>query len=155
VVTNGRAAPVLGSIVVELQAPSGFKYVPIARQVLNGLGSNFVDTCKGGFTGGPAAGSVVLTDGNGTEIPWDAVKNLPEGTVAINFLASFSGPLPGLQLGGRARVKVYTTAIGVESTLLCSVDADGNGTVDQDVKTLVFQKSLTVPATATLIQPQP
>lgn len=151
--TNDQATPVLASIVVEIQTPIGFKYVPAARLVLDAAGHTFVDTCKGGFADGPTEGRIVLTDGQGNEVSFQDVQNLPEGTAALNFIATFAGPVPGLELGGRARVKIYTTAIGVHGSLLCSVDADGNGIVDQDVKTLVFQKSLTVPATATLINP--
>ena len=153
VATNGRAAPTLGSLVVEIQAREGRRYVPAAWQVLNGSGASSVQTCVRTFAAGPVPGRIVLVDGDGNELTFDEVKSLPRGMVALKFVATFAGPIPGLDAGEQARIKVYTTAIGVDAPRTCTIDANGDGSNDLHVKTLVFRKLVRVPRTASLITP--
>jgi hypothetical protein len=126
--------------------------------MINRFGSDFppprsASTCLGTFAAGPVAGRIVFVDGNGVELAFDQVKNLPLGTTAIKFIATFAGALPDLDPGERARVRVYTTAIGVDAPRPCRVDADGDGVEDAQVKTLKFQKNVRVPTAAFLITP--
>ena len=152
VISNGRATPVLGSLVVELQAREGNSvYFPVGRQVINAFGASSVNTCGGALSAGPYPGRVVFVDTNGNEVSFDAVKNIPEGTTALMFVATFVGTIPELSPGERARVKVYTTAKGVDAPFTCSIDADGDGSVDADVKTLTFQKTARVPTTSFVV----
>jgi hypothetical protein len=151
--TNRRSAPDLASIVIELQARENGRYITVARRVLNEAGQSTVNTCNGPFTAGPIDGRVVLTDANGNELQFADVKNLPEGSATINFVATFAGAIPEIDLGERARVRVHTTAIGVDSPRTCEVDADGDGTIDNDVRTLVLQRVVRVPNVAGLLTP--
>jgi hypothetical protein len=150
--TNRRSAPTLGSIVIELQKKIDRKYTPIARQVLNEGGDPMVHTCEGSFTQEPMTGGVVLTDATGHIVTFDDVKNLPEGRAMINYIATFAG-VTNLDLNERVRIKVYTTAFGVHASKTCQVDADGDGSDEAEVKTLRFQRTVRVPAIATLIAP--
>jgi len=150
--SNRRAAPTLGSIVVELQKKIDRRYTPIARQVLNEMGDPMVHTCEGSFAQLPMSGRLVLTNSARQELTFADVKNLPEGRVTLHYLATFAG-ITNLDLGERVRIRVYTTAIGVHASRLCSVDADGDGSDDADVKTLRFQRTIRVPAIATLLTP--
>lgn len=156
---NGLATPTLTSLVVELQARSGNGiYHPIGRQVISAAGSDFppsrsVSTCGGPLAAGPVAGRIKLVDANEQELTFDQVKNIPDGVTPLNFVATFAGPLPQLVPGSRARVKIYTTAKNTHQPHACTIDADNDGTVDSDVKTLFFQKSVRVPTTAFLINP--
>jgi hypothetical protein len=153
VISNRRSSPTLASIVVELDGKQGSKYVVSARQVLDEAGHSTVNTCLGSFTAGPIDGRIVLTDGAGNELTFAQVKNLPEGSIAIHYVATFAGSIPEITPGSRVRVKAYTTAIGADTTQTCSVDADGNGSIDQKVKTLTLQKIIKVPAIAAELTP--
>jgi hypothetical protein len=156
---NGRAAPTLTSIVVELQARQGSGiYLPVARQVISDAGSDFpppraVATCNGPLAAGPIAGRIKLVDANEQPLTFDDVKHIPLGVTPVMFVATFAGPLPQLTPGSRARVKVYTTATDTDQPHTCTIDADADGTVDSEVKTLFFQKAVRVPTVAFLIQP--
>jgi len=151
--SNRRSTPTLGNIVIELSAKKKGKYVIAGRQVLDEAGHAVVNTCQGSFTAGPIAGRVVLTDGAGNELTFAQVKNLPEGTVTLHYVATFAGSIPEITPGSRVRVRAFTTAIGADSTKTCSVDADGNGTVDSNVRTLITSKIVKVPAIASIITP--
>jgi len=151
--TNRRAAPTLGNIVVELDGKQKSKYVPVARQVLDEAGHSIVNTCEGTFAAGPIAGRIVLTDDQGNELTFAQVKNLPEGTVTLHYVATFAGLIPEITPGSRIRVRTVATFIGADSPKTCSVDADGNGSIDNDVRTLVLQKVVKVPATAAELTP--
>jgi hypothetical protein len=98
------------------------------------------------------SGRLVFTDTAGQELTFDDIKNLPEGRTMLQYIATFAG-VTNLELGERVRVKVYTTAFGVDASNTCSVDASGDGLNDADVKTLKFQRTIRVPAVATLITP--
>lgn len=151
VISNANAHPILGSLVVELQArQDDGSYLPAARQVVNAFGSTSVNTCNGTLSAGPFTGKIVFVDKDGNELSFDAVKNIPNGTTALMFIATFIGTIPELDPGERARVKVYTTAKNVD-TAECSVDADGDGSIDADVQTLSFRKLVRVPTTSFLI----
>ncbi len=158
-VGNGRANPILTSLVVELQARQGNSvYQPVARQVLNDGGSDFppprqAETCNGPLAAGPVEGRLKVVDLNQKELSFDQIKDIPVGTTGINFIATFAGPLPQLRPGTNARVKVYTTAMHSDHPHPCVIDADDDGTVDTDVKTLIFQKAVRVPTTQFLINP--
>ena len=156
---NGNALPTLASLVVELQARQGNSiYKPIARHVLSGGGSDFppprsVQTCNGPLAAGPIGGRITLVDADEHALTFDDVKNIPLGVTPLNFIATFAGPMPELKPGSRARVKVYTTAIDSDHPHTCNTDADADGTVDSNVKTLIFQKTVRVPTTTFLIAP--
>ncbi len=157
---NGHASPTLTSLVVELQArPTGTSlYHAVARQVIAADGSDYppariVQTCNGPITSGSTAGRIKLVDGNESPLTFDQVKTISLGTTSLNFIATFAGPLPDLLPGARARVRIITTAINTDGTHPCTIDADGDGSVDSDVKTLIFQKTVRVPTTAFLINP--
>jgi hypothetical protein len=156
---NGRATPTLASIVVELQAREGSaNYQPIARQVLSDAGSEFppprsVATCNGPIAAGDMAGRIRLVDANEQPLNFYEVKSIPVGTTPLRFIATFAGPIPVLRPGSHARVKVYTTAINTDQPHTCTIDADGDGTVDSEVKTLIFQKTVRVPTVDFLINP--
>ena len=81
------------------------------------------------------------------------MKNIPDGITPLNFVATFAGLIPELKPGSRARLKVYTTAMNTDQPRTCSVDADGNGTIDSQVKTLFFSTVVRVPTTSFLITP--
>ena len=153
--TNRRSAPTLGSIVVELDAKEKSKYVAVGRQVLDAAGHSIVSTCQGTFAAGPIPGRVVLTDAQGNELTFAQVQNLPEGTVTLHYVATFAGFIPQIQPGERVRVRAIATFIGADSTKTCSVDADGNGSTDSQVRTLVLQKVVKVPAIAAELTPTP
>jgi hypothetical protein len=154
---NGRAVPTLASLIIELQARhDGGIYQPIARQVLSEAGSDLpparsVATCNGPVNSGPIAGRIKLVDANEKPMTFDQVKTIPLGVTPLNFIATFAGPLPQLVPGSRARVKVYTTAIHTDQPHTCTIDADADGSLDGDVKTLIFQKVVRVPTTSFLI----
>ncbi len=156
---NGRAAPTLTSLIIELQARHGTSvYQPIARQILSAAGTDLppvrsVATCNGPVSSGPVAGRIKLVDANEQALTFDQVKSIPLGLTPLMFIATFAGPLPQLVPGSRARLKVYTTAINTDQPHTCTIDADANGTLDSNVKTLIFQKSVRVPTTAFLINP--
>jgi len=152
-VNQGRAAPVLGSLVVEIQAKQGALYVPVARQVLNATGASTVETCEGSFNAGPLDGRIALVDKDGNELTFDQVKNLPLGQSALMFVATFAGTIPELDPGERARVKIYTTALDVDLPFPCQVDGDGDGSTDDHVNTLTFVKVVRVPTTSFLLTP--
>ncbi len=153
VLTNRRASPTLASIVVELSAKQKSKYVVVARQVLDEANHSVVDTCLGSFAAGPIAGHIVLTDGMGMQLSFADVKNLPEGTVTLHYIATFAGNIPEIILGQRVKVKAFTTLIGAHANATCSIDADGDGSIDSSVRTLTFQKIIKVPAQATDLTP--
>jgi len=156
---NGRADPTLTSLVVELHARQGNSvYQPIARQVMNEDTSDFppdhdAQTCSGPLTAGPIPGRIKVVDLDQQPLSFDQIKNIPVGTTGINFVATFAGAMPLLKPGTNARVKVYTTAMHSDHPHPCLIDADGDGTVDSDVKTLIFQKAVRVPTTQFLITP--
>lgn len=156
---NGRANPTLTSLVVELQARQGNSvYQPVARQVLSDDGSEYpparhAQTCNGPLSAGPIAGRIKVVDPSEQDLTFDQIKNIPIGTTGINFVATFAGPLPQLKPGTNARVKVYTTAIGSDHPHPCAIDADEDGAMDAEVKTLIFQKAVRVPTTSFLINP--
>ena len=157
---NGHASPTLTSLVVELQArPIGTSlYHMVGRQVLSATGTDYppsriVQTCNGPIASGSIAGRIRLVDGNESPLTFDQVKAIPLGTTSLNFIATFAGSMPDLVPGTRARVRITTTAINTDGTHPCSIDADGDGTMDSDVKTLIFQKTVRVPTTAFLINP--
>ncbi|MBI3769138.1 MAG: hypothetical protein HY271_11700 [Deltaproteobacteria bacterium] len=156
---NGRATPTLASIVVELQARQGSSpYQPIARQVLSDAGTDFppprsVATCNGPIAAGAITGRIKLVDANEQPLNFSDVKNIPVGVTPLRFIATFAGPLPELAPGSHARVKVYTTAINTDQPHTCTIDADGDGTIDSEVKTLIFQKAVRVPTVDLLINP--
>ena len=154
VISSAHAAPVLGSLVVEIQArQDNGSYIPAARQVVNAFGASSVSTCVGTLLAGPFPGKIVFVDKDGNELSFDSVKNISSGTNALNFIATFVGTIPELDPGERARVRVYTTAMNVDTNDLCSVDADGDGSIDTKVKTLIFRKLVRVPSTAFLLSP--
>jgi hypothetical protein len=157
---NARANPVLASLIVELQARKNGvgMYQPIARQLLSGQGTDYppartVTTCKGPISSGQVPGRIQLVDADENPLTFDDVKNIPRGVSPLNFVATFAGPLPDLKPGSRARLKVYTTAIGTDQPPTCSVDADGDGTTDSEVKTLISQIVVRVPSTSFLLTP--
>jgi hypothetical protein len=149
---NRQATPTLGSIVVEIDKRIGNTYTPVARQVLNEMGDPMVHTCLGSLMSDPPSGNIVLTDAAGHLLDFGDVKNLPEGRFTVHYIATFAG-VTNLALGDRVRIKVFTTAIGVHGTGTCTVDADGDGFDDVDVKTLKFQKSIRIPTFSNLITP--
>jgi hypothetical protein len=153
VLSNQRANPTLGNIVIELDAKKKGKYVVAATQVLDEAGHSFVNTCNGSFAAGPIPGHIVLTDGAGNELTFAQVKNLPQGSVVLHYVATFAGTIPDVTPGSRVRVRAVTTAINTDSTHTCSVDADGNGSIDSNVRTLSLQKVVKVPAIAASITP--
>lgn len=157
---NGHASPTLTSLVVDLQArPTGTSlYHTVARQVLSATGTDYppariVQTCNGPIFSGSTAGRIRLVDSSENPLTFDQVKAIPLGTTSLNFIATFAGPLPDLLPGARARVKIVSTAINTDGTHPCSIDADGDGTMDSNVKTLIFQKTVRVPTTSFLINP--
>jgi hypothetical protein len=156
---NGNALPTLASIVVELQARQGNSiYKPVARHVLSSSGTDFppprsVQTCNGPMAAGPIGGRITLVDADEHALTFEDVKNIPVGVTPLNFIATFAGPMPELKPGSRARVKVYTTTINADHPHPCATDADGDGSVDTNVKTLIFQKTVRVPTTTFLINP--
>jgi hypothetical protein len=152
--THRKSDPTLGNIVVELEKKVNNVYTPIARQVLNQNDDPMVHTCLGSFTQAPMTGRLVLTDQQGHELTFDQVKDLPEGQAMLQYIATFAG-VTNLELGERVRIKVYTTAFDVHAAKTCTVDASGDGIDDIDVKTLKFQRTVRVPAIATLITPPP
>ncbi|TMA80332.1 MAG: hypothetical protein E6J72_08670, partial [Deltaproteobacteria bacterium] len=145
VIGNQRATATLGSLVIELQAFENRHFTPVARKVLNAFGDSTVHTCLGPFSAGPYPGTFALVDVNGDPISFSSVTSLPLGTVAIRFVATFMGEIPEISPGERARVRVYTTAIGADVPRACVTDADGDGNTDFKVKTLTFQKLVRVP----------
>jgi hypothetical protein len=151
--SNRKAAPTLASLVVELQTRRKGKYITVATLVINEADDAFVDTCRGGFSAGPVPGRIVFRDGNSNELTFGDVKNLPIGVTELNYIATFAGPIPGLELGGRGRIRVYTTTIGAHTSGTCTVDADGDGFNDQRVKTFRFQRAVRIPALAQLVFP--
>jgi hypothetical protein len=153
IVNQERAAPVLGSLVVEIQAKQGLSYVPVARQVINATGASTVETCDGSFNAGPVDGRIALVDKDGNELTFDQVKELPLGQSALMFVATFAGTIPELDPGERARVKIYTTALDVDLPFPCKVDGDGDGSTDDHVNTLTFMKIVRVPTTSFLLAP--
>jgi hypothetical protein len=68
-------------------------------------------------------------------------------------MATFAGNIPEIVPGQRVRVKTLTTVIGAHANATCSVDADGNGTIDTNVRTLSFQKIVKVPGQAVVLTP--
>ncbi len=155
VIANGRSTPTLGSLVVELQAFENRHFTPVARTVLNAFGDSTVHTCLGPFSAGPYLGTFALVDVNGDPISFSSVESLPLGTVAIRFVATFKGEIPEISPGERARVRVYTTAIGADVPHACVTDANGDGNTDFKVKTLTFQKLVRVPISSTDVFPGP
>jgi hypothetical protein len=161
---NAHASPTLTSLAVELQArstegtPYHSTYHSIARLVISATGTDYppariVQTCNGPLMSGSVAGRIAFVDANEQPLTFDQVKTIPLGTTALNFIATFAGPLPDLVPGARARVNITSTAIDTDGSHPCSIDADGDGTVDSKVKTLIFQKTVRVPTTAFLINP--
>jgi len=158
VIGNNLAAPTLTSLIVELQARQGGVYQPIGRQVLTATGSDFpppqsAQTCTGPVLAGPVAGRIKLVDPDGQPLTFDQVKHIPIGVTPLMFIATFAGPLPQLVPGAHARVSVYTTAMNTDQAHTCTIDADADGIIDSDVKTLISKKSVRVPTTAFLINP--
>ena len=154
VVSNARATPLLGSLVVEIQTKEGHQaFVPVARQVLNAFGASAVETCQGLFSAGPVEGRIVLIDKDGDELGFDDVKHLMHGQTSIMFVATFAGTIPHLNAGDLIRIKVYTTAVDADVPLPCQVDGDGDGVIDGHVNTLTFKKIVRVPTTSFLIVP--
>ncbi len=159
-VGNGRATPTLASLIVELQAKKNGigVFQAVARQMISADGTDYppprsVATCKGPVTAGPVAGRIQLVDKDEKPLTFDDVKNIGDGITPINFVATFAGLIPELKPGSRARLKIYTTAVNTDQPHTCSIDADGDGSLDSAVKTLIFQTVVRVPTTAFLITP--
>jgi len=157
---NGRATPTLASLIVELQAKKNGVgiYQPVARQVISADGTDFppsrsVTTCTGPVAAGPIGGRIQFVDKDEKPLTFDDVKNIPDGITPLNFVATFAGLIPELKPGSRARLKVYTTAMNTDLPRTCSIDADADGTIDSQVKTLFFQTVVRVPTTSFLITP--
>jgi len=80
-IMNRRTTPMLGSLVVEIDARSPKSYVAITRLVLD-AGDSAVETCEGAMAGGPVDGEIALLDAAGLPVSFDGVKHLPEGVLA-------------------------------------------------------------------------
>ncbi len=154
-ISSAHLAPNLGSLVVEVQArQDNGSYVPAARRVVNRFGASSVSTCAGPLSSsGSFPGTIVFVDKDGNELNFDSIKNIPNGTTGLNFVATFVGTIPELDPGERARIRVYTTIKNADGSDQCSIDADGDGVVDANVRTLIFRKLVRVPSMAFLLSP--
>jgi len=151
--SNRRATPELASLVVEIEAKVGGQWTALARRVLNENGDDVVETCEGIFASDAMPGRLVLVDAAGNPLPFAAVKQLPEGTTALRYVASFGGPIAGLGPGAKARARVFATAIGADATGTCDIDANNDSVIDLAVKTHAIRALLRVPATALALMP--
>ncbi len=145
VLSNGRATPELASLVVELEAKVGGRFTPVARRVLNEAGDDVVETCDRLYADSVLPGSLDFVDEDGNPIPFASIKNLPEGRVSLSYVASFAGNIPGIEPGGRARVRTITTLIDTDASRTCSIDANNDGSIDDAVKTHSDRSTVTLP----------
>ena len=81
------------------------------------------------------------------------IKNLPEGKFGLHYVASFAGPMPDIEPGGRIRARVFATAIGADASSTCAIDADNDGIVDAAVKTHRVRATVRVPTTTLALLP--
>ena len=153
VLSNRRAAPELASLVIELDAKIGNTFVPVARRVLNEAGDEIVENCEGLFADDALPGRLALVDGAGNPISFTSVKNLPEGRIALRYVASFGGAIPGLDPGSKLRVRTLATAINADAPRTCSIDANNDGSTDFSVKTHVTRSTVQMPATILALMP--
>ena len=153
VLGNRRATPTLASLVVELEARIDGSYTTVARRVLNENGDDVIENCEGIFSDDPMPGRLVLVDGAGNPISFASVKNLPEGRIGLNYIASFSGAIPGLDPGAKVRVRTMTTAFNTHTSGTCSIDADNSGSTDLSVKTHVAKTKVSVPSLSLALMP--
>ncbi|MCH8049668.1 hypothetical protein IH979_03070 [Patescibacteria group bacterium] len=181
ITNDGEQTPTLSSVVVNLQDATK-KPFTIATAVAvkdpacdDGQGVEGAQTCFGVFGNTPEA-SITIRDINGNDVtalletvpipPITDPKFPCASAVVLNYKVEFDLDQTGLSPGDRAHIDILTTFVGAggrgksKSKASCSVDANCNGSIDQDnpqtcelnesednnVRTIKQRSSLVVPA---------
>jgi len=145
VLRNGRATPELASLVVEVEAKVGGSFTPVARRVLNEAGDDVVETCDSLYEDSAYPGTLDFVDDAGNPIPFSSIKELPEGRISLSYVASFAGDIPGIEPGAKARVRTITTLMNADASRTCSIDANNDASIDDDVKTHSDRSTVKLP----------